>query len=128
MKTVDRSLILFHNPTFGLVEAHAALSKTGLTVTPQNESLIVRWYDGPLLTVRYFHGAQIASQIQRFGRGTDYSTQLARFDSLFEITFDDLDEVLDEINTLIEVQATLQDATQGFLYNTWNQNLSAPES
>ena len=38
-----------------------------------------------------------------------------------------LDTALDEINTLIEVQCTLQDATAGYLFNSWNGKLSAPE-
>jgi hypothetical protein len=37
----------------------------------------------------------------------------------FEVLIDDLDEALDEINTLIEVQVALMNATQGFLFNTW---------
>ena len=49
-------------------------------------------------------------------------------DAQFEITFGDLDEVLDEINTLIEVQATLQGATHGYQYNAWNRQWSAPDA
>jgi len=44
-----------------------------------------------------------------------------------EIGIADLDEVLDEINTLIEVQCTLQDATSGYLFNSWNGEVSGPE-
>jgi hypothetical protein len=43
-----------------------------------------------------------------------------------EITFDDLEEVRTEIDTLIEVQETLQDATQGFIFNAWNRKLAPP--
>lgn len=47
---------------------------------------------------------------------------------VIEILIDDLDGVLDEINTLIEVQGTLQDVTRGFLFNTRNCVLSGPEN
>lgn len=44
----------------------------------------------------------------------------------FEVSFDDLDEVLDETNTLFEVQATLQDLTTGYVVNAWNGALTLP--
>ncbi|TQK44127.1 hypothetical protein FBY35_5611 [Streptomyces sp. SLBN-118] len=52
---------------------------------------------------------------------------LAGLDRRFEVTFDDLEAVLDEINTLIEVQATLQGLTGGYLFPPWNDNVMAPE-
>lgn len=38
----------------------------------------------------------------------------------------DLDAALDEINTLMEVQVALQEASEGFLFLPWNGNLSEP--
>jgi hypothetical protein len=32
----------------------------------------------------------------------------------------------DEMNTLIDVQAGLKKATRGLMYNSWNQEFSAP--
>lgn len=45
----------------------------------------------------------------------------------FEVFFDDLEEVLDESNTLIELQALLQDLANGFVINAWNGSLTLPE-
>lgn len=42
------------------------------------------------------------------------------------VGIDDLDGALDEINTLMEVQVALQDASQGFLFLPCNGNLSEP--
>ena len=38
----------------------------------------------------------------------------------FEILIGDLDEVLQEYNTLFAVQEALAEATGRFLFNTWN--------
>ena len=38
----------------------------------------------------------------------------------------DLDAALDEINTLMEVQGALQDASRGYLFVPWSGNLSEP--
>ena len=39
---------------------------------------------------------------------------------------DDLESTLDEMNTLAEVQMTLQDLTNGYLVCTWNGSVQAP--
>ena len=46
---------------------------------------------------------------------------MKEFDSGLVITFRDLDEVLDEMNTLIEVQEILRTATDGVVSRTWCQ-------
>ncbi len=43
-----------------------------------------------------------------------------------EIGIENLDEALDEINTLMEVQGALQDASGGYLFLPWNGTLSKP--
>jgi hypothetical protein len=43
------------------------------------------------------------------------------------ITFHDLEEVLDEINTLNQVQWAIQGATRGLGYNSWNQAMWGPD-
>ena len=60
------------------------------------------------------------------GAGTAHEDALRGCDARFEIGIDDLDAALDEINTLIEVQSALQDASRGFLFLPWNGNLSEP--
>ena len=45
-------------------------------------------------------------------------------DARFVIEFDDLDAVLDETNTLIELQGALQEAApSAVFFNAWNGNL-----
>ena len=67
------------------------------------------------------------TDVQQESQEISANEELKQCDKRFQISFDDLDEVLDEINTLIEVQITLQNATRGFLWNSWNGQLTAPE-
>ena len=63
MKPIEKSLILFHNPVFGLDEAHTVLSGRGLTVTRQDALLAVQWQDGPLLHVNLVRGHDVQNEI-----------------------------------------------------------------
>ncbi len=115
--------ILFHKPNFALTEAASLLKEHGLNGEQQNEELLVSWHNGPTLRVSFASGTDVQQESQEIST----KEELSQCDKRFQISFDDLDEVLDEINTLIEVQITLQNATRGFLWNSWNGQLSAPE-
>lgn len=122
----DRSLILFHKPGFGLHEARSVLEASNLTVSGEHDELAVRWRDGPVLRVRLARGPGVQAAIKAIASGTPYTSAMQDFDAWFEIAFDDPGAVLDEINTLIEAQGTLQNATRGCLFNTWNEQLLPP--
>ena len=76
--------------------------------------------------VRLATGPAVAAEALEVGAGTDFADRLARCDARFEIEIDDLDEPLDEINTLMEVQGALQDACGGLLFLPWNGRIAAP--
>jgi hypothetical protein len=122
----NRCLILFRGSGKGLEEARRLLAGRGLSVTRRGEALAVRWRRGPVLLVRFARGKAAQREARWLAAGTPHVEQLGNCDARYEITFKDLEKVLDEINTLIEVQCTLQDATQGFIYRGWNDNLSPP--
>lgn len=46
--------------------------------------------------------------------------------SALEVEIDDLEAGLDEVNTIIESQIQLQDASQGVLFMHWNDALQTP--
>lgn len=112
---------------FDLAWAREALTAQGLSVDAQPGALAVRWEeDGPVLRVAYAQGEQIAREaLERAGEGAPAEARLRACTARFEIAIDDLDEALDETNTLIEVQSTLQDGTGGYLFNAWNAQWSA---
>ncbi len=122
------SMIFFCDPTVDLARTEAVLRESGLTVKPDPQSgqLRVSW-GGPELMVHLSREAWVIDEANEIAEGTSHADAMGRCDARFEIFIHDLDEVLDEINTLIEVQATLQQATRGFLFNDWNCRLSAHE-
>ncbi|EPG5380528.1 hypothetical protein [Stenotrophomonas maltophilia] len=56
--------------------------------------------------------------------GTGHVHAMSQCTARFEISITDLEAVLDEMNTLIEVQQTLLTAVDGVLWNEWNEALS----
>src|SRR5437762_5264139 len=98
MLSTDRSFIFFHKPGFALHEAEQELRKSKMTVTKTAEMLTVVWgNDNPELFVKYVQGESIQREAVRMGRDSLYAGMLRECDSAFEITFHDLDAVLDEI-------------------------------
>ncbi len=105
------------------------LAEQGLDVAADGQALVVQWEDdGPALRIRLSAAPHVNAEAIEIAEGTAHAAGMSRCNARFEIDIDDLDETLDEINTLIEVQATLQDATDGYLFNSWNGELSAPDS
>lgn len=109
-----------------LAAAGAALREAGLDVEEAGACWRVRWDDGPLLRVGLSAAPQVAAQASALGEGGAVPG-IGACDVRFEIAIDDLDEALDEANTLIEVQATLQGLTGGYLFNSWNAELLPPD-
>jgi len=112
-----------------LDEAERLLTEQGLDVASDGDALVVQWEeDGPALRIRLSAAPHVNAEAIEIAEGTAHAAAMRACDARFEIDIDDLDETLDEINTLIEVQATLQGATGGYLFNSWNGELSAPDS
>jgi hypothetical protein len=123
----DQAIVLFPDSGVDLASARVALGATSLTVRGDNRELQISWHGGPVLRVTFERGPDVLAEARELGEGTPYAELLTRCNARFVITADDLDAVLDDTNTLIETQLTLQHATQGVLFNTWNDELSGPE-
>jgi hypothetical protein len=104
------------------------LKDRGLTVTGTEELLKVQWRNGPILSVSTLKSKTIETVLRGLvGRRRKYHDLVSGCDTQVKIELSDIDEVLDEMNTLIEVQATIQQATKGLVYTSWNDNFSGPE-
>ena len=119
-------LIFFRSGSCDLDAAEKSLSARGLSVSRIGRRLEVTWYDGPKLRVELANGNWVKEEAVEIAERHPRARDMANCDVRFEILFDDLDEVLDEINTLIEVQTTLQKVSAGYMLNTWNGELSCP--
>ena len=111
-----------------LLAAVRVLVKRGLTISVDAGGLCVCWGDGPTLRISLNQAAHVAIEAARIGENTEFSAAMKRCNARFEIIINDLEEVLDEINTLIEVQATLQEFTGGYMFSAWNNQLTGPKA
>jgi hypothetical protein len=125
----NQCLLFFRDPEEAFTPARLkqVLADDGVTADGDAEPFALRWGDGPTLYASIIRG-EVASVLagRLMGRGRKHRALAAASDAYVEIKFESLDEVLDEINTLIQVQSSLQQATGGLLYCSWNQSFSGP--
>jgi hypothetical protein len=123
----NQCLIFFRDPEamFSPSWVKQVLEDVGITTDGIGETFVVRWGDGPTLHVSIIHGKVATILAGRLmPSGSKHRAMAETSTAYIEIKFESLDEVLDEMNTLIQVQATLQNATKGLLYCSWNQSFS----
>lgn len=127
--TTDYCLVFFRaaDRSLSLDDATRLLADRGLEVLREDETLVIALEDELALKISLSTEPHVAAEAMEIAEGTPFASALSQCDSRFEIAIDDLDGVLDEMNTLIEIQSTLQDETGGYLFNSWNEELSAPE-
>jgi hypothetical protein len=107
--------------------AAKGLAERGLSVKQKADELVVCFPGKPVLRVSLATDDYVREEAAELSKGTPFFTGMSDCDARFEILIDDLDAVLGEINTLIDVQQSLQELTHGFLYCTWNAQLSGGE-
>src|SRR5438094_933720 len=96
-------LIFFRDPEAEFTPARMkqVLRDEGLTVTGRKQPFVVRWRDGPTLHVSIQRGSYVEPVIRGLvGRRRKHRTLIPGCDTQITIEFDNLEEVLDEINTL----------------------------
>jgi hypothetical protein len=122
----ERCLVFFRSGACDIDAAARSLAGYGLTVVRDGAQLVAHRPKSPEFCVRLVTESGVRAEAAEIGEGTPHEADLRECDAYFEINFESLDEALDEINTLMEVQGALQDASQGFLFLPWNGNLSEP--
>lgn len=118
------SYIMFNNKNVDLEIVAQKLTDSGMDVWKDKNHISTSWDDGPILFISHQQGEDVLEESKRIGKGSEFERTLNNCNSRFTISFDDLEDALDEINTLIEVQCTVQDLTNGILYNNWNHVLT----
>jgi hypothetical protein len=122
----DGFMVFFRRGACDLDAAARALEGYGLNVTRRGDQLTARRPGSSEFRVRLAAEDWVRIEAAEIGTGTPYEAAMRECDVRFEVSFDSLDEALDEINTLMEVEAALQEASEGFLFLSWNGNLSEP--
>jgi hypothetical protein len=122
----DSSFLVYFRGTFTIDDAERALRATGMTVERDGDCVIARRKDGPELYVGL--NAEDWVRLEALETAENHERPaIAECVMRYEVAFDDLEAVLDETNTLFEVQAALQDLTHGWILMSWNGNLIDPE-
>jgi hypothetical protein len=122
----DGCWVFFRPGACDLDAAAKSLTGYGLTVTRLGDELTTGRPGSPQFRIGLSAEPHVAAEAAEIGEGTPHAAAMRECGARFEVGIDDLDEALDEINTLMEVQGALQYASQGFLFLPWNGNLSEP--
>lgn len=123
---MSECMVFFQSNKCNLEDAYQCLVSYGLTVNRYEKKLLCFKNDSPQFTIGLATGEHIQQEAEEIAKDTPHTEAMSRCNARFEVFFDDLDEVLDEINTLMDVQGALQDASGGFLFTPWNGNLTKP--
>ncbi|MBK6921172.1 MAG: hypothetical protein IPH07_27495 [Deltaproteobacteria bacterium] len=121
-----RCMVFFPALACDLDAAAKSLAGYGLTVTRRGDELTAGRPGSPQFRIVLSAEPHVAVEAAKIGMGTPHEAAMRECGARFEVAIDDLDAALDEINTLMEVQGALQDASQGFLFLPWSGHLSEP--
>lgn len=119
-------MVFFRAGTCDLEAAAASLQDYGLDVSREPGLLFASTDGSQPFRIRLSTAPHVQAEAIEIGTGTPDEAAMRTLDARFEIAIDDLDEALDEINTLIDVQSALQEVSNGYLFLPWNGHLSAP--
>ena len=118
--------VFFRHGECDLAAAAHTLAEYGMTVNHLGDHLTTGYPGSPQFRVWLEVGEDVRAEAAEIGEGSPHEAAMRECDARFEIGIDDLDEALDEFNTLMEVESALQDASQGYLFLPWNGNLAEP--
>jgi hypothetical protein len=124
----DCCMVFFPVGASSLEKAKEHLSRTNLTVEAASGFLVVSYEGSPKYRVYYSSTPDVLIEAAEIGAGRPEEAAMRTFGARFEVVISDLDEALDEINTLMELQSALQEASGGYLFLPWNGNISKPWS
>jgi hypothetical protein len=118
--------VYFKAGTCDLDAAVRSVTGYGLTAQPQKGYVTVSRPGSPEFDVGISTEPWVREEAAEISEGTPHAAAMRECDARFEVSFEDLDVALDEINTMMGVQVALQEACNGFLFLPWNGHLSGP--
>ena len=121
----DTFLVFFEDQNCDLSKAIASLEKYSFIVENNNNSLLAAQGEF-VFDITLSRENHVLEEAKEIGLETEYSQEMSLCNSRFEVQVTDLDEALDEMNTLIDIQFALQKASKGYLFVCWSDSLTAP--
>jgi hypothetical protein len=123
-----RFLVLYaKSSNMTLDRAAASLRDSRFAVVAGPRGLRARWHDGPELRLAEVDPVATVHSVRGACSDDDVFAFLDTVDGAIEVSFDSLDEALDEVNTLIESEMQLQAACGGLVCLCWNGEMWLPE-
>src|SRR5262249_11885944 len=98
-----------------IADAQRALEAQGVAVVRDGDGLTARWHDGPAFYIGLSDEPHVRLEAEDVAERQEVAP-LASCSRRFEVAFDDLEEVLQEYNTLFVLQVALQELTGGYIH------------
>ncbi len=117
-------MVFFESNKANLDSALKSLQSYGLTVERNGDELICFRNASPKLSVSIVTGDYVQEESEAISMGSPYEKEMKKCNARFEVEFNNLGEVLAEINTMMDVQGALQDVSKGYLFTPWNTMLT----
>ncbi len=121
-QTPEVAYVMFHAPRIELKDAVNVLRKARMDVVIQADRLLIRTRGTAAVGVRLSRDPEVHEVSTELAADTEFAERLSRCDARFEIG----PFVSDQTDTVRQIAQLLQSLTDGFLYQTWNQQLSGP--
>jgi hypothetical protein len=121
----DKFLVFYQDENSSYANAKKLLERYSFKVQEEKDKLVAK-ANGFTFDVVIKKGPAIDAKAKEIGKNSSHESAMNLCNACFVVGVNDLEEALDEINTLMEIQGALQDASKGYLFLPWNDSLSAP--
>ncbi|WP_426322506.1 hypothetical protein [Pseudoduganella sp. R-43] len=119
-------LIFFPEGSSSLQQAEQELTKYDFDVRSSGGSLFAKRLGSQEFKITLVQLPHVLLEAKEIGQGSEHEQFLSKCGSRFELFISDLDAAMDEINSLMEAQGALQDASSGYLFTPWNGQIMKP--
>lgn len=115
--------VMFHDSQIDLTHAVNVLRKANLDVTINDEILLIKGEGESMVGIRLSRAPEVQGVARGLADGTAFADDLGRCDARFEIG----PHQADNEAAILQIESILQKLTHGFVYQTWDRQLSSAE-